>query len=356
MALPFTFTALTRISATQVNANFTYLDNSILAVSGQLSGKLTATSNLSDLTNVPQARSNLGLGTAATAGTGTSGHVLGFLDGNNAWSGTNTFVTQAQNDNSTKAATTAYVDAKVTRSYLAGLALSTAGASATYGIAAGIAADSTNVSMLPLASAYTKTTAAWAVGSGNGSLDTGAIANTTWYHVFLIQRVDTGLVDVLCSLSATSPTLPASYTLFRRIGGMLTNGSAQWVLFTQRGDEFLWAVPVQDASATAIGTSAVTQVLTVPTGVQVNAVMNFAGLNTTPTPAKILVSSLDTTDTAPTNTLSSVACGQTANQYSVSLNVRTSTAAGIRVRSDTATVTSYFIGTFGWIDRRGRDN
>ena len=48
--------------------------------------------------------------------------------------------------------------------------------------------------LLSLASAYTKTTSAWGVGTGNGSLDTGSIANSTWYHVYLIKRVDTGVV------------------------------------------------------------------------------------------------------------------------------------------------------------------
>lgn len=65
--------------------------------------------------------------------------------------------------------------------------------------------------LITLASAITKNAAnAWAVGTGNGSLDTGAIANSTYYG-YLIQRSDTGVVDVLTSLSATSPTMPASY-------------------------------------------------------------------------------------------------------------------------------------------------
>ncbi len=50
------------------------------------------------------------MGTAALAATGTSGHTIPFLDGNNAFSGTNTATTQVANDNSTKLATTAYID------------------------------------------------------------------------------------------------------------------------------------------------------------------------------------------------------------------------------------------------------
>jgi hypothetical protein len=97
--------------------------------------------------------------------------------------------------------------------YLSGLTLSTAGASATFGIAAGAANDTASGGMMTLASAYTKTTSSWVVGTGNGALDTGAIANSTWYHVYLIKRIDTGVVDILISGSATSPTMPTGYTL-----------------------------------------------------------------------------------------------------------------------------------------------
>jgi len=65
--------------------------------------------------------------------------------------------------------------------------------------------------LLQLLSTITKNTNnAWAVGTGNGSLDTGAIANSTYYG-YIIQRSDTGVVDVLTSLSSTAPTMPANY-------------------------------------------------------------------------------------------------------------------------------------------------
>lgn len=54
-------------------------------------GSLQAALNLSDLVNKPIARTNLGLGTAATYNTGTSGSTLGLLNSNLTFGGTNIF-------------------------------------------------------------------------------------------------------------------------------------------------------------------------------------------------------------------------------------------------------------------------
>jgi len=61
------------------------------------------------------------------------------------------------------------------RGYKSGLKMSTAGASTTITIDPGVAADSANAVMISLPSAISKTTGAWAVGSGVGGLDTGTI-------------------------------------------------------------------------------------------------------------------------------------------------------------------------------------
>jgi hypothetical protein len=67
-------------------------------------------------------------------------------------------------------------------------------------IAAGVANSSDN-STLMASPAFTKSTGAWAVGTGNGALDTGAVAPSVFYHVYEIERPDTGNVDFLESLS-----------------------------------------------------------------------------------------------------------------------------------------------------------
>jgi hypothetical protein len=259
------------------------------------------------------------------------------------------------------AATKQYVDGRITtylpRSYLAGLGLSTVGSSTTFTVAAGEAINSTNVDMMMLASALSKTTSAWAVGTGNGALDTGAIANNTWYHAFLIKRTDTGVVDALVSLSPSAPTMPASYTEFRRIGAMRTNASAQWTLFHQLGDEFLWDAPVNDVNYGVLAGSPILFTLSVPIGVQVNSLfrgnMSNATLGTV-----LLINSPDESAVASTATLgnqtadNAVATSAAGNIFT--LNVRTNTSAQIRAISSVAS-TSLIIATYGWIDRRGRD-
>lgn len=74
----------------------------------------------------------------------------------------------------------------------------------------------------------TKTTGSWAAGTGNGGLDTGAIANNTWYYVYAIYNPSTLATDYLISASSSSPTLPSGYTKSKRLRGFFkTNGSAQ---------------------------------------------------------------------------------------------------------------------------------
>lgn len=155
----------------------------------------------------------------------------------------------------------------IPRGQIAGLTMSTAGASATMSVAAGQATDSANVALMTLA-ATSKTTSSWALGAAVGGLDTGAIAINTWYHFYVIRRPDTGVVDVTFSTNATTPTLPTNYTQYRRIGSGKTNASSQWTKFYQSGDNFRWDTPVLDVNITAVASAALTT-FTVPLGVQV---------------------------------------------------------------------------------------
>jgi hypothetical protein len=250
------------------------------------------------------------------------------------------------------------------RGYLAGLTLSRNATATSLDVAAGVARDSTNADFMNLTSAITKSlNANWAVGTGEGGLDTGSKANSTWYHVFLIKRVDTDVVDALFSLSAASPTMPANYTLKRRIGSILTDSSGDIVLFSQNGDEFLWSEAVLDVDITNPGTSAVTRTLSVPTGVKVEAIFT-AYVKKVASDFHVKFSALDVTDAAASFTaapLSSISASKSEDSASADVvgeyKIRTNTSAQIRSRAGNSAAGDILrISTAGWIDRRGRDD
>lgn len=155
------------------------------------------------------------------------------------------------------------------RGYISGLEISNNVADATndIDIALGMCRDSTDSVNIVLPTTITKRLdAAWAVGDGNGGLDTGSIANTT-YHVHVIRRSDTDVVDALFSTSATAPTLPANYDDFRRVGSII-RASAAILAFKQVGNTFLFDSPVTDHSSTAAFAFAL-KTITVPAGIVV---------------------------------------------------------------------------------------
>lgn len=116
------------------------------------------------------------------------------------------------------------------KDYLAGLVLSLdTDTDHDVNVTAGEARDDADSEDIVLAAEITKRVdASWAVGDDQGGLDTGSVANSTAYYVWLIKRVDTGVVDVLFSTSSTAPTMPTNYTKKRLIGYGITNGSANW--------------------------------------------------------------------------------------------------------------------------------
>lgn len=100
-------------------------------------------------------------------------------------------------------------------------------------LAAGIARDSTNTYDILLT---TTPTINFSTTGVNG-LDTGTIAFSFWYAIFVISD-STGVNATagLASLSQTSPTLPSGYDNFRRIGWVRTQPfSAVIINFIQQG-------------------------------------------------------------------------------------------------------------------------
>ncbi len=81
--------------------------------------------------------------------------------------------------------------------------------------------------MIESLGAFSKSTAAWTAGNGNSGLDGGSVAASSWYHVFVIERTDTGVTDILLLRSVPAPALPANYTKKRGVGSIRTNASSR---------------------------------------------------------------------------------------------------------------------------------
>lgn len=254
----------------------------------------------------------------------------------------------------------AAVASALPKGYLYGLTLSNNGSDATndIDIATGEAVDATNVYVMRLASGLTKRLdAAWAVGTNQGGLDTGSIANT-WYYMWLIARSDTGVVDVLFSASATAPTMPANYGYKRRIGAIYRTGGAIKA-FKQDGDRVDWLVPVNDWSATGPTTTANTLTLTAPTGISVEAIVAVRARAINPSSGTyVLLTSLDQTDTVPSSSAFSFYMADTAGGSSAGstmARIRTNTSGQIRWRQSLSNSQHESdLVTHGWVDMRGR--
>jgi hypothetical protein len=228
------------------------------------------------------------------------------------------------------------------------------------GITTGNARSDDDTTDMVLAGALIKRLdAAWSVGNNGGMLATGgAIANTT-YHIFLIKRPDTGVVDIAADNSVTGANIAANtnaaYTKKRRIGSIVrTAGNIK--AFKQEGDRFRWLNPVADISATNPGTAAVTRTLTLPTGIVIQADIAIGVFGVTSGSINALVTALDETDTTPSGTFFSVIVGNTTVRYGSGIqSVKTNTSAQVRSRQDASGASDVFsITTFGWTDGRGR--
>jgi hypothetical protein len=250
--------------------------------------------------------------------------------------------------------------------HLSGLTLSNDTTTPNYvlDIDVGTACSDDNLSTMVLSSAMRKLLAsAWVAGTGGSGLDTGAVTASTWYHVFLIMRPDTGLVDVLFSLSATAPTMPVNYTKKRRIGSILTDVNGNISQFTQLGDEFLWIAPIQNYNGVGINPTMTAFNVTTPLGVRTLAYIAILWIPQNATPAVVAAGlSIASPDvaavgSAPNNpggnlVATSVPAG---NQMAVELRIRTGLTSALMAATPTSGVAGgFYCVTKGWVDNRGK--
>jgi hypothetical protein len=221
-------------------------------------------------------------------------------------------------------------------------------------IVAGQCRDATNVDTLVLAALTKQSDVAWAVGTAAGMLDTGAVGNND-YYLWAIKRADTGVTDVLCSLSSTAPTMPTNYTLkrlfgwFKRVGGTIV----AFITYETEGGglEFNWTSPTLDVNlVNTLTTSRRTDAVKVPLDFSVTAHLNVVVSDSAAHVAWIYCP--DQADLAPSATLTPLANigGNSVNTPTIytQLHVRTSATGTIAARANIATVDGYAVVTLGF--------
>ena len=223
----------------------------------------------------------------------------------------------------------------------------------------GGAVDATGVTQMSLTSALGKQSdVVWAAGGTTaaplGGLDTGVVGNSD-YYIWLISRPDTGVVDVLFSLSSTAPTMPANYTYKRLIGWFKRVGGTIVAFHTYEteggGLELNWDVPTLDVNlAATLTTARRTDAVKVPLNFSVVAHVNIYITDAAANFAWICCP--DQTDAAP-----SIVAGPLGNQFSAAtvtastlqaMFIRTSSTGTIAARSQTATIDQYSVSTMGF--------
>lgn len=221
-------------------------------------------------------------------------------------------------------------------------------------IATGGAMDATGAYWMTLASALTKQSdAAWAVGTNAGWLDTGAIGNSD-YYIWLIARSDTGVVDSLCSLSSTAPTMPANYDFKRLIGWFKRVGGAIVAFTTYEteggGLELMWTAPTLDINlANTLTTSRRTDAVKVPLNFSTIAHLNVL-INDTDINSFGWVYCPDHADLAPSATAAPLLNLKNNANTNVGqqMKIRTSSAGLIAARYSVATADLYAVSTMGF--------
>uniref|UniRef100_A0A6M3ILW6 Putative tail collar protein n=1 Tax=viral metagenome TaxID=1070528 RepID=A0A6M3ILW6_9ZZZZ len=111
--------------------------------------------------------------------------------------------------------------------------------------------------------------AAWGAGDDQGGLDTGSVANSTWYYLYAIYNPTTGVSDAIITATYGNPTMPSGYTKKRLIGFIWRDGAATNRAFGHIGNWWWWDVASEDWDDATFGQTATAKVMQVPLGVRV---------------------------------------------------------------------------------------
>lgn len=226
-------------------------------------------------------------------------------------------------------------------------------------IAVGSAMDITGAYAMTVGTALGKQSDVnWAVGGTTGApagfLDTGSVGDSD-YYIWLIARSDTGVVDALCSLSSTAPTMPTNYDFKRLIGWFKRVGGTIVAFHTYEteggGIELNWDVPTLDVNlGNTLTTARRADALKVPLNFSTMAHFNVFAIDAVAN-FGVWLCCPDQTDAAPSGTVAPLT---TINQQTIGsgvgaeLKVRTSATGTIAARANLATVDLYAVSTMGF--------
>jgi hypothetical protein len=161
--------------------------------------------------------------------------------------------------------------------YVDGLAMSWA-TDETLTIQSGAARNSTDANDIEVSSALTLSN----IVAGANGLDTGSVAASTMYAVYVIgSSLDVVVSASLLSLASSStPTLPQDYDMYRRIGWVLTDGTSDFLLFYQYGTDktrqYYYDVGISELSAGSSATYAAVDLATSVPPIATTVIMDVA--------------------------------------------------------------------------------
>ncbi len=259
----------------------------------------------------------------------------------------------------------AYVDsaAVLPRSYLSGLGLSNGTDTAhDIDIAVGAARNAADDGNFTLSSSVGKRIdATWATGGTPGTPTGGlssslTVSNTTWYAVHLVLIAGTAEVGFDTSIVAANLIADHSATKYRRLGSVLTDGSANILGFTQIGDQFDFDAAVF-VGTTLNATAATATNITVTVPPSTLAILNLHAPADAAGPVFYL-SPLHADDVAPTPTAAPLgAITATSGTLAFQGNFRIQVDSSSQIRAEANTNSAVIrIAATGWVDRRGRDD
>ena len=183
--------------------------------------------------------------------------------------------------------------------------------------------------------------------SGAGGLDTGTVANDTWYYIWAIYSTSTGMADAMFSASATSPTMPSGYDYKRRVrGAVLTDGTADIITFDQIDNYFIFTSKIVELDTLTPATSKTNLTVSIPDSLTVMGLYHI--LIRDSTASYINIFGYNQSDAAPAQDECDFIT-EAGNMTGLEFQ-RITNNASISYRSSNAAMDNFTISTIGFID------